>query len=189
MWKIPNEKKAIYLTFDDGPTPRVTQYVLDQLRKYQAEATFFVLGNQVKKYPEILKNTKMEGHAIGNHTYSHPSGWGTGTRDYLNQVSHCDRILKANKVETKLFRPPYGRVTFNQAAILYKKKEVIMWSMLSGDFDTQVELSNAIKVLMTAKPGDILVFHDSVKAFPQLQVLLPQVLEYYSHQGFEFKKL
>lgn len=189
IWKIPSERKVIYLTFDDGPTPDVTNYVLDLLKTYNAQATFFVLGSQVNKNPEILRRILFENHAVGNHTYKHPNGWTKSIVDYLTELEECDAILKIHDVFTDLFRPPYGRMTLRQLARIVITKRVIMWSILSGDFDEKVNLSQAIKTLKTAVSGDILVFHDSIKAFPQLKVLLPEILQYYSNQGFEFKKL
>ena len=189
IWNGYSQDKTIYLTFDDGPTEEVTEYVLKTLSNFDAKATFFVLGKQVEKNPHLLKSIQAENHSIGNHTYDHTNGWTVSAVEYVEKVKKCDDVLNQAGVQTQLFRPPYGRMTLRQAQMLYDQKKVVMWSFLSGDFDSNRKVKSTLNTLKKAKSGDIIVFHDSEKAFPQLKLLLPQIMEYYSEQGFQFKAL
>jgi peptidoglycan/xylan/chitin deacetylase (PgdA/CDA1 family) len=188
VWEMPQAKKAIYLTFDDGPHPLITPFVLDELGKYNARATFFCIGKNVVENPVVFKRILDEGHAIGNHTYDHLDGWKTGNEDYLQN------ILKArNYIDSDLFRPPYGRITRNQQKKLIQLDEpfkVIMWSVLSGDFDVNITPEQCCKnVLKNAKSGSVIVFHDSEKAKARLQYALPIVLKYFSEKGYQFEEI
>jgi peptidoglycan-N-acetylglucosamine deacetylase len=189
VWSKKTEEKSIYLTFDDGPTEEVTEYVLDQLASYNAKATFFVIGQNVEANPKIIEKVIVAGHAIGNHTQHHLSGWSVNLPEYLNEMNQCDMVLKDRGITTNLFRPPYGRLTFAQAQALYRSKQVVMWSLLSGDFDEGLDIEKSLSVLKRAQSGDIIVFHDSQKAFSQMKVLLPPILAFYAENGFVFKKL
>ncbi|WP_338731881.1 polysaccharide deacetylase family protein [Mangrovimonas cancribranchiae] len=186
VWNINTSKKYIYLTFDDGPTPKITPWVLDQLQTYNAKATFFCIGNNVEKHPEIFNQILNQGHTVGNHTYNHLKGWKT-TPDYYLQ-----NVIKASKViPSKLFRPPYGQITRKQANLIIEKGyEIIMWSVISIDWDKSLKeeacLNNVVK---NTKEGSIIVFHDSIKAAKNMQYTLPKVLEYYSKKGYQFKSL
>ena len=185
VWSYPDSGKKIYLTFDDGPTPHITDWVLQELKKYSAKATFFVVGENAEKYPRIIKQIKAEGHAIGNHTYRHLNGWQTRTNIYLKDILHCDEI-----VPSRLFRPPYGRITRSQTRIMMKRYRVIMWDVLSGDFDSDISKEKCLKnVLDNTVPGSIIVFHDSVKAADRMQFALTGVLDHFVHKGFSFQKL
>jgi len=190
IWSIPVNDKILYLTFDDGPHPEATPFVLKELKKHNALATFFCIGKNVVSYPGIYKQIINEGHSVGNHTYNHLNGWKTGNNDYLKDIA-----LASNEIDSDLFRPPYGRITSFEArnlkaAMKGKEPKVIMWDVLSGDFDTtctpQQCLSN---VIFASAPGSIIIFHDSEKAFPRLEYTLPKVLYYFSEKGYLFKAL
>ena len=190
IWSIPVTDKILYLTFDDGPHPEATPFVLKELKKYNALATFFCIGKNVVSYPGIYKQIKNEGHSVGNHTYNHLNGWKTNNDDYLNDIA-----LASNEIDSYLFRPPYGRITSFQAknlkqAMKGKKPKVIMWDVLSGDFDTECTPQQCLaNVIFASVPGSIIVFHDSEKAFPRLEYTLPKVLHYFSEKGYLFKAL
>lgn len=185
VWSLPSRDKTIYLTFDDGPTPGVTDWVLETLKQYKAKATFFLVGDNVKKQPEMVKQIVKQGHAIGNHTQNHLNGWSTVTRDYLRNTLKCAEVL-----ETNLFRPPYGRITRRQAAIMKKRFKIIMWDVLSGDFDKTISKEKVLRnVLQNTEAGSIIVFHDSLKAESRMKYALPRVLENFSKQGFMFKSV
>jgi peptidoglycan/xylan/chitin deacetylase (PgdA/CDA1 family) len=186
LWDLPGNEKIIYLTFDDGPHPEATPFVLEQLRKHNARATFFCIGKNVAEHPGIYKQVIEEGHVVGNHTYNHLNGWKTNDEDYF------DNIFEAKKfIDSKLFRPPYGRITPFQVKQLKAEKfgmKTVMWTVLSGDFDTEIKGQECYHtVVKNAKEGSIVVFHDSEKALPRLSHALPLVLEYFSERGFEFR--
>ncbi|RSK39765.1 polysaccharide deacetylase family protein [Mangrovimonas spongiae] len=186
VWNVNTNKKHIYLTFDDGPTPKITPWVLDQLQKYNAKATFFCIGNNVDKHPEIFNQILSQGHTVGNHTYNHIKGWKTNTNDYVENVIAASKVISS-----KLFRPPYGRITRKQAHLISEKGfKIIMWSVISVDWDKSLTKETCLNnVIKNTKKGSIVVFHDSVKASKNMQYALPKVLEYYSKKGYEFKSL
>lgn len=182
VWDIPNETKTIYLTFDDGPTPEITTWVLETLKKHEIKATFFVVGENVKKHPEIYQQLINEGHAIGNHTYNHLNGWKTKSSDYLQNIEKCAELVDSN-----LFRPPYGRIKNTQIRKLKQDYKIIMWDVLSGDFDANLSPAKcAENVINNTKAGSIIVFHDSVKAEKNLKYALPKAIEFLKEQGFTF---
>ena len=184
-WRIPTLEKVIYLTFDDGPIPEVTPWVLNQLAKYDAKATFFCVGENVKKHQDVFQEVLQQGHSVGNHTYNHLNGWGADNLPYFHNIRHCARL-----VDSSLFRPPYGRLMPKQAQFLQRHYRIIMWDVLSGDFDLNISKEQCLQnVIKKTKPGSIIVFHDSLKAQAKLQYVLPKVLEYYSQQGFRFEAL
>lgn len=191
IWSVQTEKKEIYLTFDDGPTPEITEWILDQLAKYKAKATFFCIGKNVIQHPEIFKRCLNEGHSIGNHLYEHENGWKTPTTDYLDSVEKTDQIFLKYNVKTHLLRPPYGKISQKQAVRLTNEHyKLIMWNVLSKDYDKNITpkkcLDNSIKNL---QKGSIVVFHDSVKASTNMQYALPRLLEKCSKDGFAFSAL
>lgn len=191
-WRVDTKKeKTIYLTFDDGPHPEVTPYVLDLLEQYQARATFFVVGANVQKYPEVLELVQSKGHTIGNHTQFHLSGWKTSTMTYQDDVAHCEDILTQvlGPKDQKLFRPPYGRITPRQIRKLKSSYNIVMWSMLSGDFDQRLNIAAAKKALEQSEPGEVIVFHDSPKSHANLKQLLPWFLERFHRKGYKFAAL
>jgi peptidoglycan/xylan/chitin deacetylase (PgdA/CDA1 family) len=189
-WSIPSGEKNLFLTFDDGPHPEATPFVLKQLKQYDALATFFCIGKNVVTYPEIYKQILKEGHSSGNHTYNHLNGWRTSNDLYMKDIA-----LASKEINSNLFRPPYGRITSFQAKNLKavmqgKEAKVIMWDVLSADFDIDCTPEQCLaNVILPTVPGSIIVFHDSEKAFPKLQYALPRMLKYFSEKGYSFKSL
>jgi len=185
IWRIPTEEKVIYITFDDGPHPEVTPWVLDTLRKYNAKATFFCVGSNAKKYPDIFQQIISEGHSTGNHTFNHLNGWKTNTADYSNNINKCGELINST-----LFRPPYGKLTSSQYSLVNDHYSLIMWDVISGDFDQKVTEEKCLKNVITkTRKGSIVVFHDSAKAKDKLYYTLPKFLAHFSEQGFLFNKL
>jgi len=184
-WKIPAEKKEVFLTFDDGPHPTITPFVLQCLRQYNAKATFFCIGKNVKQFPDVYQQILDEGHSVGNHTYNHLNGWKTGDLIYLKNV-----ILAQQSINSNLFRPPYGRISRSQARELSPVFKIIMWDVLSGDFDVTLSPQKCFNNVATnTTPGSIVVFHDSEKAFPRLQFALPKTLDFLTENGYELKAI
>ena len=188
IWKIPTKEKILYLTFDDGPHPIATPFVLEQLRQYDAKATFFCVGKNVAAYPSIYEDILNAGHAVGNHTQNHVNGWKVDNQKYFTD------ILEAKKyIDSTLFRPPYGRITTFQSKHLRQPPlnfTVIMWDVLSKDYDVQLSPDDAaFNVLRYASEGSIVVFHDSEKAFPRMQKALPATLQYFTEKGWKFESI
>lgn len=184
-WQIKTDEKVIYLTFDDGPHETATSFVLNILKKHNAKATFFCIGKNVQLHSEIYERIINEGHSVGNHTFNHLNGWEVNDENYLSDIANASSVI-----QSKLFRPPYGRIKKSQVKILQPNYNIIMWSVLSGDFDVNLSpqkcLNNVIK--NTAK-GSIVVFHDSAKAMERLAFALPKTLEYFSEKGYVFKSI
>jgi len=190
VWNLKDELQAIYLTFDDGPTPEVTEYVLDQLNQYDAQATFFCVGENIEKNPSIIDRINSQGSTIGNHTFDHERGIKSSKTDYLKSVERCNLALGNLGISSRLFRPPYGSLSLTQhKEITQNGYRVIFWSHLSGDFDHKLNIEESLKSLKKAKAGSVLLFHDSLNAFANLRVLLPEVLKHFSSLGFTFKKI
>ena len=191
MWHISTSESVIYLTFDDGPTPEITEWVLEQLNNYNAKATFFCIGNNIKKHPDIFKEILKNGHSIGNHTHNHLKGWKTKTTGYLKNIETAKSVLDKHNCETNLFRPPYGRIKPKQANHLISRGyNIVMWDVLSFDWDANVTNEKCLdNVIKNTLKGSIVVFHDSLKASNNLKFVLPKVLEYYRHKGYSFKAL
>jgi peptidoglycan/xylan/chitin deacetylase (PgdA/CDA1 family) len=193
-WRFFTKKKELFLTFDDGPTPEITEFIIAELKKFNAKATFFCIGKNVKNYPELFKIIIADGHSIGNHTHNHLKGWKTPTTDYVDNVLLCNKTLTEFKNPTttpKLFRPPYGKVKKSQAKkLLQKGYKIIMWSVLSADFDISISKEKCLdNVLKNTENGSIIVFHDSLKAAERMQYALPKVLKHFSNKGFVFKSI
>ena len=187
LWSMPRQQKKIYLSFDDGPHPVATEFVLDELKKYNAKATFFCIGKNVAAHPGTYKRILSEGHATGNHTHDHVNGWKTNDKLYFENIAKA-----AKYIDTDLFRPPYGRITRFQARQAAEKLgfTIVMWSVLSGDFDTTITPQKCWgNVKRTAGNGSIIVFHDSEKAMERMTYALTEALEYFSKKGFVFEKL
>ena len=189
-WRMPSHEKTVYLTFDDGPHPHITAWVLSELRKHNAKATFFCIGDNVLKYPETFTQILAEGHSVGNHTQHHLNGWKTDATTYLKDAATAAKIIRSN-----LFRPPYGKIRFKQArglneALKTAHARVIMWDVLSADFDRNTSANQCKKnVIKNVSPGSIVVFHDSEKAFRNLETVLPEILIRLKEAGYKFGKI
>ena len=186
IWSIDTKEKEIFLTFDDGPHPEITDFVLTQLKYYNAHATFFCVAKNVKSFPDMYTRILDEGHGVGNHTYNHLNGWKVKDKTYLNDISEAN-----NYIDSKLFRPPYGKLSkFQAQQIAVFGFHIVMWTVLSGDFDKKINAEKCRdNVILNAKEGSIVVFHDSEKAFPRLKYALPEVLKFFSEKGYTFKAL
>ena len=196
VWEFSVTEKKIYLTFDDGPIPQVTPWVLKQLSHYNAKATFFCIGDNVQKYPEIYNDVISHGHSVGNHTQHHVNAWKVSNASYISDSIQCSKTLEnalksSQKTSTNLFRPPYGKITPQ----VIKKLEnldyqIIMWDVLSGDFDNSIAPEKCLKnVLNNTEAGSIIVFHDSLKAYDKLTYVLPKVLKHFSNLGYTFERI
>ncbi len=185
LCRVEGEGNVAYLTFDDGPTPGVTEEVLDVLAQYGAKATFFCLGRQVQLHPELSARIATEGHRMGNHSYSHLDGWRTNTYQYLQDVALADTVIDAH-----FFRPPYGRMRPAQYTTLKKKYQIVLWDVMPGDFDPTLSADDCYLIMQKhVSPGSIIVLHDSQKAYPRLKEILPRFLEEFSGKGYVFKAL
>lgn len=200
IWSMPKSGNSIYLTFDDGPTPEITEWVLQTLQFYGAKATFFCIGNNIEKHPEIANKVLEQGHAIGNHTHNHVNGWKTQAKTYIEEVLRCATTItekvrnsaaKDNSANALLFRPPYGKITpFQSRKLRAKGYKIIMWDVLTADFDTTISPQECYRNATTkVESGSIIVFHDSQKAFQNLQYVLPKALAYYKSKGFQMETL
>ena len=190
IWDVPNTENKIYLTFDDGPIPEITEWVLEELKKYNAKATFFCIGHNMEKHPEILEKVINDGHSVGNHTFNHLNGWKTSTKEYIENSIQWS-VVSGQSPNGKLFRPPYGKIKSSQSKKLRQLGyKIIMWDVLSADYDTAISPEKCLKnVLKNVTSGSIIVFHDSVKAFPNLEYTLPKAMKYWQEKGFVFEKL
>lgn len=185
VWDQRNGEKAVYLTFDDGPTPRITEIVLDLLDRYHAKGTFFCLGRNVERHPELFDEIKKRGHGTGNHTYSHLKGWHAKNHEYFNDIR-----LAGHLIGSKLFRPPYGQIKRSQIAYLKKHYRIILWEVMSHDYEQRISKEKSLRsVLRYAREGSIIVFHDSVKAYNKLSYILPAVLDHFSEKGLTFQAI
>ncbi|WP_405369908.1 polysaccharide deacetylase family protein [Nonlabens sp. Asnod2-A12] len=185
-WHGNRGEKTVYLTFDDGPTPLVTDYVINLLSQYGFKATFFCIGDKVNRYPETYRLLKNQNHQIGNHTYHHLNAWTTKKNRYLDNIDECSKVA-----ETKLFRPPYGRITSAVTQRLIKKGyKIVLWDVLSGDFDQSRTSESCLKNLKkNTRNGSIIVFHDSDKSFEKLKVILPEYLAFLKEKGWNSKSI
>lgn len=209
VWQLPNATKKIYLTFDDGPIPEVTERVLDILKQEKINATFFCIGDNIKKHPAIYQRFLNEGHQTGNHTFNHLNGWKTNTKNYIENFKLCETEIKKYEVpESKntkirksntqiptssplLFRPPHGKIKPKQAKEIQKLGyKIIMWSVLSYDFDANLHSEKCLsETIKNTSNGSIIVFHDSIKANDNLKFVLPKVIRELKNKGFRFEKL
>jgi len=184
-WNVRTSQREIFLTFDDGPIPEVTPLVLTILKKYNIKATFFCVGENVQKYPEIFEKVLNDGHAVGNHTFHHIKAWKTDYNTYLSEVEQCHQLVKS-----KLFRPPHGQINRKIARKIGKDYQIIMWSVLTADYDKSLSGGQCLNIAVKyTKPGAIVVFHDSMKAKERMEYALPLYIEYCLKEGFSFKVL
>ncbi len=183
IWNMRRTEKTIYLTFDDGPIPQLTDWVLDQLKQFQVKATFFCVGANILKNPEIFERIKLEGHEVANHTMFHSKGFKSSVGDYVREVEDCKKLVQNN-----LFRPPYGQLKPSQyKALKDKGYKIILWDVISYDFEKITELQVAQNVLNHTKNGSIVLFHDNIKAEKNIKYALPLFLEHFLKEGFSFK--
>lgn len=179
-WGFSVSEPLVYLTFDDGPEPEITPWILDLLNEYNAKATFFCVGEQVRKYPELFAKLKSEGHSVGNHTMRHENGMSTNSKEYLKSIDEAAQLIQSH-----LFRPPYGRLSMRQSILIRRKNyRVVMWSWLSYDFDSTLSNELILSKAHQIRPGDILVFHDNLKCKERMKELLPQFLEQIQTRGY-----
>jgi peptidoglycan/xylan/chitin deacetylase (PgdA/CDA1 family) len=194
VWDIPNNNKTVYLTFDDGPTPEVTEWVLDVLKQYEVQGTFFCIGNNINNNPAIFRKVIEGGHTVANHTYNHLNGWKNDNKTYFDNIEATEKAIEANggkEVFKKLFRPPYGKIKGSQAAEVRRLGyRIIMWDVLSADFDRTITPEQCLQnVIKNTREGSVIIFHDSVKAFPNVEYALPRAIEYLKEKGFKFEAI
>jgi peptidoglycan-N-acetylglucosamine deacetylase len=186
IWKIPSQQPVIYLTFDDGPIPLQTNFVLDTLEEYNCKATFFVIGKNVLENQAVFERIIVDEHSFGNHTMNHFNGWKVDFQSYIQNVEACNKVIPV----TNLFRPPYGRITRKQAKEVLKTQKIIMWDVLSGDYSAELSPERILDMCIKhTEPGSIVLFHDSVKAWKNLQYVLPKYIAYFKERGFSFQAI
>ncbi|MHC2992290.1 polysaccharide deacetylase [Pontibacter sp. HJ8] len=192
-WRKEGQHKKLYLTFDDGPIPEVTPWVLEQLSRFDAKATFFAVGDNLARHRDVAEQVMQQGHRLANHTYHHLKGWNTPLERYLHNVQLCQQELERLEPlqqQKKLFRPPYGRITAKQAAALRSDYELIMWDVLTNDYDNSLTPERCLQqTLKCTQSGSILVFHDSLKAKRNMMYALPRFLDHFTAQGYTFEVL
>lgn len=195
IWDIKNPDNKIYLTFDDGPIPEVTEWVLEVLNKYEVKATFFCIGDNIEKHPEIFQKIIQNGHSIGNHTFNHLKGWNFSTEEYIENTLKCEKAITSNleikNLKSKIFRPPYGKIKPSQSKILQKMGyKIIMWDVLSVDYDKEISPEQCLEnIIQNTVSGSIIACHDSLKAFKNLEYALPKAIEYLKNKGFVFERI
>ncbi|MBX2965972.1 MAG: polysaccharide deacetylase family protein [Cyclobacteriaceae bacterium] len=198
-WRIPTKEKSICLTFDDGPVPGPTDFVLDILSRYNLKATFFCIGDNVRKHPDIFRRIVNEGHIVGNHTYNHSNGWNTTLEEYIENVHLCDTMVASYQLPVtgntqpatgNYFRPPYGRITSKQINALKENYKIIMWDVLTQDYNQRITQQACLKGSIGAtRKGSITVFHDSYKADRNLAFVLPRYIEHFLEKGYSFNAI
>jgi peptidoglycan/xylan/chitin deacetylase (PgdA/CDA1 family) len=196
VWKnrtfhLERQQPNLFLTFDDGPTPGVTDWVLDVLAAYDARATFFMVGNNVRKNPALARRVVQQGHTVGNHTYHHLNGWKTPVREYLSEIARTDAVIhEVTGVQPRLFRPPYGKCHPGAWKHILENHEIVLWDVLPGDWDSRVTIAQLHRRVATnARAGSIVVLHDSLKCATKLKATLPGLLQHFSEEGLSFKAL
>jgi peptidoglycan/xylan/chitin deacetylase (PgdA/CDA1 family) len=196
LWRVPTKANELYLTFDDGPVTGPTEFALQALATFSAKATFFCIGDNIRKHPDIFKRILMQGHAVGNHTFNHLNGWKNTVNHYIHNIKTCDtemvKSLGTQKTTfvTDLFRPPYGRITPKQIQLLKSDYRIVMWDVLSVDYNKDLSPEACLRnTIRAARPGSIIVFHDSIKAEKNMTYALPRVLDHFTNEGFVFKSL
>ena len=185
-WRLPTSKKEVFLTFDDGPSPHVTEWVLRRLDDYNAKATFFMVGKNVLSYPDLAREVVRNGHAIGNHTFTHLSGWTNFHRDYISEIELADAVIESViGFKPPYFRPPYGRINFIATSDILKTHKIIMWDILGRDFDGELTARACIdNIIRHIKPGSTIVLHDSPKCALKLKVILPELLDFLAAEEY-----
>lgn len=182
IWKIPNDNKTVYLTFDDGPTEKVTRKILEVLKNEKVKASFFCVGKNVEKYPDLFACIKAEGHAVGNHTNTHLNGWKTNKKQYLDDVEEANKLIKSN-----LFRPPYGKLNWRSKKDLQRKYKIVMWDVAGGDFDQYLSIKDVVKnIINNVNPGSIVVLHDNQKFMAKTVEALPIIIKELKAKKYRF---
>ncbi len=192
IWRKKTQEKKIYLTFDDGPIPEVTEFVLETLATFNARATFFCIGDNIRKHPFVFDKVIAGGHSVGNHTFNHLRGWDTANEVYLDNVEQCDTLISSQArmmlPGKKLFRPPHGRIRRSQAKALLPEYDIVMWDVLTADYAADITPEKVLaKSLQYTEAGSIVLFHDSIKANKNMSFALPRFLAYFSEKGFRFE--
>jgi len=189
-WRIKSPERAVFLTFDDGPVDGPTDFVLEELKRVNGKATFFCIGDNIEKHPDVFERVMRQEHAVGNHTFNHLNGWKTPDSEYLSNVDRFNRtVLNAGFPQTRLFRPPYGKITRTQIRAL-RSLQIVMWDVLSFDFDKSVSPDTCLRnTLKFVRPGSIVVFHDSFKAERNLRYVLPRLVDHLGERQFQLKKI
>ena len=189
-WKGPKGDKVIYLTFDDGPVPGITEFILDTLKEYEAKATFFCVGENLIQNDHIARKAIQEGHLLANHTHNHLNGWKTGTGLYIDNVKKCEQQLEKLGVNNNMMRPPYGKISGSQIKKLKNHYRIVMWDVLTGDYSSDISPENCLqKSIKHTQEGSIVLFHDNIKAEANLKYALPLYLKHYRRQGYKFEAL
>lgn len=189
-WREQTHERKLFLTFDDGPMPEITDFVLETLETFNVSGVFFVIGDNVRKHPETFGKIIQRGHGVGNHTFNHVNGWKTATQDYLGNVERCREVLKQEHSDTSLFRPPYGRITPDQVRKLKSSYRIIMWDVLTRDYDAACSPESCLRATIRySRPGSIIVFHDSHKASRNLIYTLPRFIAHALEAGYAFDKI
>ncbi|MXN91268.1 polysaccharide deacetylase family protein [Flavobacterium sp. Sd200] len=189
VWDGPAQNKTVYLTFDDGPVPEATPWVLNVLRQHNIKATFFCIGHNIEKHPDTFMQVVADGHIIGNHTFNHLNGWQNTFKTYIENFKKCEAVIEGRQVvNSKLFRPPYGKIKTAQAkAVRQMGYKIIMWDVLSADFDQTITPQQCLQnVINNVAPGSIIIFHDSIKASANLRHALPEAIKHLKEKGYEF---
>lgn len=190
QWRYRSNNKILYLTFDDGPIPEVTPKVLDFLKQRNIKASFFCVGENIEKHPNIFRRVVDEGHTIANHTYNHLNGWKTSDEDYLENIKRCNTQISKFGLNNKLFRPPYGRITRRQIKLLKDEYKIVMWDVLSGDFDHELSNERCLRrTIDSTSCGSIIIFHDSIKSISKIDHVLPAYIDHFLNKGFKFLPL
>ena len=185
LWRVDTDKKEVFLTFDDGPTPEVTYWILELLKKFDAKASFFCLGKNIIEYPEIVSLLVKEGHQIGNHTFTHVNAQKVIFADYLEEIKSTEKLISNN-----IFRPPYGKLTIQSFFRLREKYRIVLWDIMSYDFDANQDIKSVLlKLKKSTKKGSIIVFHDNVKSFERLKIILPEYLQWLYDENYSFNKI
>lgn len=186
LWSIYSDKPTLYLSFDDGPETENTEWILENLANFEAKATFFCLGKQLEKKPDLYDKILAEGHICGNHTFNHLNGWNCSTKNYLEDIERCSEFI-----DSKLFRPPYGKLTYNQYKSLKKLGfKIVLWDIMPGDFDSTLQKEKCLSnILRFTKNGSIIVLHENNNSQKNLRYVLPRLLEHYTEKGFRFSTI
>ena len=185
VWRLPQEEKTVYLTFDDGPIPEVTTFVLDLLRERGIKATFFCVGDNVRKHPDVFRQVQEEGHIVGNHTFNHLQGLYTSSRKYISNVEKADELIKS-----PLFRPPHGILRYLQFMTLRKKFKIVFWDVVTRDYNRKLSGEEVLEIVRKyTRNGSIIVFHDSLKAEKNIRYALPKAIDYLMAEGYKFEVL